>query len=86
MSVGDARRIHPTLGPIAYDWRGTRVRRDSAPHALWLFSRAADCARSLDGAAKARLDALLARTGGTEAMGFRLARPMKRQDYALVLA
>lgn len=86
VSADGSRKVHPTLGGIAYPWRGVMMQRWSAPHVLWLFSRAAEAARGLEGDARDRFAALLARTGGTEAMQIRLARPMKRNDYALVLA
>ena len=86
VSADGARRVHPTLGEIAYPWRGITMRRNSAPHALWLFSRALDHARSLDGAAKSRLGALVASVGGNDAMAITLARPMTRQNYALTVA
>ena len=80
------RRVHPTVGPVEYRWRGITMRRSSAPHALWLFSKAAALARGQSGDARRRIDELLARTGGTDAMAIRLARPMMRRDYALVVA
>ncbi len=86
VSADGAHRVHPNLGAIAYPWRGVTMRRDSAPHALWLHSRAADQARSLSGPAREALQALLTRTGGAEAMAIRLSRPMRRDDFALVLA
>ncbi len=86
VSADGSRKVHPTLGPIEYPWRGLTMRRLSAPHVLWLFSRAADFARGLDGEARDRFAALLVRTNGGETMALRLSRPMKREDYALVLA
>jgi glutathione S-transferase len=86
VSAGGARKVHPTLGAIEYEWRGCKVRRASAPQTLWHFERAAVLARALEGAARERLDALLGPTGGTEVMATRLARAMKREDYVLVLA
>lgn len=86
VSADGSRKVHPTLGTIEYSWHGITMRRMSAPHGLWHFDRAAGYARGLSGAARGRLDALLARTGGGEAMALTLARPMTRKDYALVLA
>jgi glutathione S-transferase len=80
------RRIHPTLGPIDYPWRGIVMRRDSAPHGLWLFDRATEAARGLEGKARARLDVLIQRVGGGEAMAIRLTRGMIREDGVLVPA
>ncbi|MBI5503346.1 MAG: glutathione S-transferase family protein [Deltaproteobacteria bacterium] len=84
--AGGNRKVHPTLGFLDYQWRGRSIRRHSLPHALWRFDEAAECARSLRGDARARFDALVQRTGGEQVMAIRLARPMKRQDYVLVLA
>ena len=86
VSADGSRKVHPTLGPIAYPWRGITMQRLSAPHMLWLFSRAADFARGLEDDARDRFASLLARTGGGETMALRLSRAMKREDYALVLA
>ncbi len=86
VSADGTRKIHPSIGMIEYPWRGGTMRRASTPHGLWHFNKTADYARGLGGEARTRFNALLARTGGTEAMAITLARPMKRQDYALVLA
>jgi glutathione S-transferase len=79
------RKTHPSIGPIEYRWRGCTMRRASAPHGLWHFDKAAAHARTLAGEAKSRLDALVSRTGGERVMSIRLARPMKRADYVLVV-
>jgi glutathione S-transferase len=84
-STGE-RKIHPTLGPIEYRWRGITVARASAPHGLWHFDKAAAVARALEGEARASFDSLVRRSGGDSVMAIRLARPMKREDYVLVLA
>jgi hypothetical protein len=86
VSATGERKIHPSLGPIDFTWRGCRIHRASAPHGLWHFDRAAGHARSMTGEAKSRFDDLVRRTGGEQVMAIRLARPMKREDYALVLA
>jgi glutathione S-transferase len=86
VSAKGERRVHPTVGPVRYAWRGVEVRRASAPHGLWHFMRAADFAQALSGEALARWQGLLARTGGAATMALSLARPMKRENYALVLA
>jgi glutathione S-transferase len=85
VSVGGDRKVHPTLGAIEYAWRGCTLRRASAPQTLWHFERAAALARALEGDARARFDALLERTGGAQVMAIRLARPLRRDDYVLVL-
>jgi glutathione S-transferase len=79
------RRVHPTLGPIEYPLRGVTVKRASAPQTLWHFEKAAAQARALSGASCDRLDALLKRVGGEEAMSLRLARPIERRGYVLAL-
>lgn len=47
---------------------------------------AAAHARALPGEARKRFEALVKRTGGEQVMAIELARPMKREDYVLVLA
>jgi glutathione S-transferase len=86
ISADGERKIHPTLGLIDYQWRGCAVHRASAPHGLWHFDKAAAYARALSGEARARLDALVQRCGGEQVMAIEPARPMKRENYALVLA
>jgi glutathione S-transferase len=86
VSTGGERKTHPSIGPIEYHWRGVTVHRASAPHGLWHFDRAAAYARALTGAARSRFDALVSRTAGEAVMSIRLARPMVRDDYVLVLA
>ena len=77
--------VHPTLGPIEYAWRGVTVRAASKPHALWHFALVAAESRPLAGPARERFDALVERVGGSEVMRIRLARPLARRSYALVL-
>lgn len=86
VSASGERKVHPTLGPIEFAWRGCRVRRASEMHALWHFDKAATHARALEGPARKRYDELTRRCGGETVMAIRLARPMKRADYALVVA
>ena len=86
VSANGERKIHPSLGPIGFTWRGCHIQRASAPHGLWHFDRAAAHARSLTGDAKTRFDDLVRRTGGEQVLAIRLVRPMKREGYALVLA
>ena len=86
VSDSGERKVHPSLGAIEYQWRGCTVRRASAPQTLWHFERVAVLARALEGEARERFAALLARTGGEQVFATRLQRPMKREDYVLVLA
>lgn len=62
------------------------MRRTSAPHGLWLFMKAAEFARGLSGEAQVRLDGLLRRTVDVQVMAHKLARPITRYDFALVVA
>jgi glutathione S-transferase len=86
VSASGERKVHPTLGLIDYQWRGCSIHRASAPHGLWHFDRAASHARGLAGSAQERFDALVQRTGGDQVMAIRLARPLRRENYVLVLA
>jgi hypothetical protein len=61
------------------------MRRASAPHGLWHFDKAATYARTLSDEALLRFDALVSRTGGEAVMSIRLARPLAREDYVLVV-
>lgn len=80
------RTVHPTLGRIEYTLRSCMVRRASAPHALWHFSKATACAGAIEGDAAVRFAALVARNAGEQTMAIKLTRPLRRQDYVLVLA
>ena len=84
-STGE-RKVHTSLGPVQYEWRGCTVKRASAPHGLWHFDKAAACARALTGEARSRFDAFISRTDGQRVMAIHLARPMVRRDFVLVLA
>jgi len=86
VSASGERKVHPSLGPTEYEWRGCTMRRSSSPHGLWHFDKAAAFARALTGEAASRFDALSCRTGGEDVMAIRLARPMTRHDYVLVVA
>jgi glutathione S-transferase len=85
VSESGDREVHPTLGFIDYPWRGCTVHRASSPHGLWHFDKAAAWARALSGEPRRRFDALVRRTGGEDVMAIKLDRPMKREDYVLVL-
>lgn len=86
VSQDGARRVHPTVGPVMFDWRGVRYERRSAIHALWMFARMQAEVAAMDDAAKARWDALVARTGGDAMMAVTLNRAIRRDDNILVLA
>jgi glutathione S-transferase len=80
------RQVHPTIGRISYPWHGVEMERASAPHGLWHFVKAADFARGLNGADRARLDALLDLSGGHAIMAIEPSHRMTRMDNVLVLA
>jgi glutathione S-transferase len=86
VSVDGERRVHPTLGPVSYDFHGTMMKRGSALHAIWMFRTAQKAAQSLEGDAKARFDALLSRTDGQGMFGIAVNKDMVRSDNVLVLA
>jgi len=85
VSAQGERQLHPSVGEIAYTLRDRTIRCAGAPHALWHFDKAVTRARSLTGAAKAQFDALIRRTGGERVMAITLARPLKRENYVLVI-
>jgi len=85
VSATGERKVHPTLGFLEYRWRGCTVHRASAPHGLWHFDKAASYGRALGGEARARFTALVHRTGGEHVMAIELSRPLKRENYVLVL-
>jgi len=79
------RRVHPTLGPINYRWRGCEMLRVSAPQTLWHFSRFQSEAARCEGDARATWDALMLAVGGETACALALARPLRRENYVLVV-
>ncbi len=85
-SLSGGRKVHPTLGPVSYPYRGTTMTRACMPQALWHFDKAARLARGFDGATRDRWQDLLRHVGGADVMAIELARPMKRDDYLLVIA
>lgn len=85
VSHNGERQVHPHVGRISYPWRGVTIQRASHPHSLWHLARAQALAAALDGAAAARLSALLDRTGGAEIMAIATARPIVRANNVLVL-
>ena len=79
------RAVHPSVGQISYQLRGVTVQRECWADMLWHFDRAAAVARDLDGTALEHWTALLARTGGKQTMALVPARPLRREDNAVVL-
>jgi glutathione S-transferase len=86
VAADGARSLHAHLGLASFELRGRTVSAIALIHALWHFGKAAAAAQALTGDAKARFDALAARTGGAETMAIRLARPLKRENFVQVLA
>ena len=54
-------------------------------HGLWIFQRALDWYRGLDGAARASCDALLKECGGDALKDVQLARRLTRVDNRLAV-
>ena len=86
VSVTGERALHPKVGTIRFELRGTPVTCAGWAHALWHFGKAAAYARTLTGDARAQLDTIVRRTGGEQVMGMTLARPLKRENFVLVVA
>jgi glutathione S-transferase len=86
VSMDGDRKVHPTIGLVEIEWRGCKLKRASAPHGLWLFSKAQAAANEIGAEARKRLTELVNRTGGEQVMTIRLARAMKRENNVLVLA
>ncbi len=85
VSAEAERRVHPGLGNITFALGGQNIRCAAAPQTLWHFDKVLSRARALSGAAKAQFDTLLQRTGGGRVMAITLARPLKRENYVLVV-
>ena len=83
--TGD-RQVHPNVGKVEFDWRGVTYRRGSQPHMLWMLSAAQAHYAGMNAEAKARADAVLERTGGSDIVRLKLDRRMIRQNNVLVLA
>ena len=83
-SATGKRALHPNVGTIRFELRGTAVTCAGWLHALWHFDKAARRARTLTGDDRARLDALVRRSRGERVMGITLARPLRRENFVLV--
>jgi hypothetical protein len=86
VSATGERSLHPNIGAIRLELRGTTVKCAGWAHALWHFGKAAAYARTLRGDARARFDALVRRAGGEHVMGMTLTRPLERKNFVLVVA
>lgn len=85
VSADSRRLVHARLGPITYARGGATFSRESQPQALWHLARAQAAAAVLAPAEASKLHALLAQTGGIEALGLSLERPLARRNNVLVL-
>jgi glutathione S-transferase len=83
--TGD-RQLHASIGIIRFVMRERTVACAARTHALWHFDQAAARARALTGEARVRFDALARRAGGERVMAIALARPMKRENFVVVVA
>ncbi|MBX9664823.1 glutathione S-transferase family protein [Novosphingobium sp.] len=79
------RHVHARLGRIEYTREGCTFRRESQPQSLWHLARAQAAAAALGAEEAAEWHALLARTGGLEALQIGLERPIVRHNNVLVL-
>lgn len=77
--------MHPSVGWVEYTWRRCRVKRESAPHGLWMFAKAQQAVVQATGEAGRRLTDLVRRTGGGSVMALKPARRMGRVNNTLVL-
>ncbi len=85
VSLSGNREVHPNVGPVEYPWREVTMRRGSQPHMLWMFAAAQAHTIGLEGEPARRVDALLDRTGGVQAMSLTLDRRIGRANNALIL-
>ncbi len=79
------RLLHPSLGEISFSLRGRDIRCASTPQSLWHFDKVLRQARALAGEARASFHSLIQRTGGERVMEITLARPLRRENYVLVV-
>ncbi len=68
------------MGETSFDWRGQSLTVGVFPYRLYLLQRILDAADGLDAGARARLDALFARTGLTPLLTCRPARRVERDN------
>lgn len=83
-ATGD-RALHASIGDIRFEFRGSVLTCTAKIHALWHFDQAAAQARTLKGAAKTLFDSLIRRTGGERVMAITLARPLKRENFVVIV-
>lgn len=80
------RQLHALIGTIRFVLRERTMTCAGRAHALWHFEQVAAFARTLAGDARARFDAVVRRTGGQRLMALKLARPIKRENFVVVVA
>ena len=85
VSIDGKRRVHPSIGPITYSWRGCTVQRYSAPQTLWHFAKFQEQLALCQGSDHATVWSLLRRVGGDVASTLKLSRQIVRRNYVLVL-
>ena len=77
---------HPRLGAFDFTLRDTVVHSQAFANVVYHFQRVLDVVEGLDADGKARFDALMARTGGSDLMSAKLARRIKSEYYGFQLA
>jgi len=82
----EAGTTHPSLGWFEFECRGVRHRRRDSVDIVHHLQRVFDVVDSLEGPARTRWDALIARTGGEALMNTRLGRRLACENYRYVLA
>ena len=85
VAVPPERQVHPSLGEVSYTLRGRAIRCGSTPQSLWHFDKTLQRVSGLRGVARERFEALVKRTGGERVMAISLARPLRRENYVLVV-
>lgn len=86
VSASGERQVHPSIGSISFELLGQRVQKACSTQTLWHVDKALSTAASLTGSSRNRFSQLLQNTGGEALFACRLARPIARANYALVLA
>jgi glutathione S-transferase len=79
------RQVHPNVGRVSFDWRGTVMQRGSQPHMLWMLAKAQAKAASLAADAADRLGGVMAAVEGQALLDLPISRTIARRDNVLVL-
>jgi glutathione S-transferase len=80
------RQVHPNVGRVSFDWRGTVMQRGSQPHMLWMLAKAQGRAARLTAAHADSLAQLMGDAGCQPLLDLPINRAMARRDNVLVLA